>query len=206
MKNKMFMGSGKKIIISVVTVSIACIPLLAQADTATTTDFSGWQGLQFPQGYQDPQGSSNATPIVSDSGMFGLQFATGTQSADGSLMSGYAAGPRLIKLEGSSTVYWVNENNLKLPMLSQKVFLSYHNKDSDVSTVSQDEMDYYQTAQYIQVGTGTVYKISGTTKQPISSAAWESAGIADTQIVKINTTELASYKTGAKITTAENLQ
>src|SRR5262249_53063589 len=113
-------------------------------------------GLQMPANWQPP----------TDSGSAPAGFFVGD---NGSPSSGaYASGPRLIQLSGDPTVYWVSPNNLKIPMLSAKVFLSYNNKWSDIATVQQDEFDYYQAAKYIWLnGTGAIYKIniSNGTKQ-----------------------------------------
>ena len=198
----------KKILVCVVSSVLAMAPTLAIAEVSTSTSFSNWYGLQMPLNYVDSTPSNGATPIITGLGMFGLQFPTGTMSVDGGVAepSGeYPNGPRLIKLGGSSTVFWVNENNLKLPMLNRTVFLSYKNKDSEVQTVSQEELDYYEDAQFMQIGSGIIYRIEGTTKRAITSQAWSESGLDESVIMKVNKTELNSYKTGAQITSAEDL-
>lgn len=118
----------------------------------------------------------------------------------------YASGPRLIKLEGSETVYWVSEGNLKIPMLTRAVFLSYNNRDEDVATVSQEEFDYYQDAKYIWLdGKGGIYKVDGTNKRIISVDAWTETGMGAEQVISVNKADFNSYKTGSKITAAEDV-
>ncbi len=160
------------------------LPTPTPIPTPTPTSMDG-SGLQMPSGlgYQDP--------------------GTGTDSLSFGL---YQAGPRLIKLNGTGTVYWVSESNLKLAMMSRAVFLSYKNKDSEVVTVEQPEFDYYQNAKFIWLnGKGGIYKIEGTTKRLISTQAWSEAGVDPGQIIYVNRTEFNSYKTGSKITDAAEL-
>ena len=106
-----------------------------------------------------PAAPSSATDDPSS--FSGLQMPTGLEYQDNlNLNALYQTGPRLIKLESDSTVYWASSNNLKIPMVSAEVFLSYDNKWSDVVTVSQDEFEYYQTAKYIWLnGAGQFTKL-----------------------------------------------
>ena len=136
----------------------------------------------------------------------GMQIPAGAQDQNTSSFTVYANGPRLIKLDGDGTVYWVSENNLKIAMTSAKVFLSYNNKWSDVQTVGQDEFNFYQNAKFIWLnGTGAIYLINNGVKQLIPSSIWNSSGIDASQIINVNKTDFASYKTGVKITSADEL-
>ncbi len=176
----------KKIISTVICGSaLLFAPLFASADTASSTDFSHFSGLQMPSG------NSTTTPGG------GLQYQDpGLMPA----MTQYPNGPRLIKLEGSTTVYWVSANNFKLPMITRNVFLSYKNKDADVQTVTQDEMNFYADAKFIRLmGNATIYFIKGGTKQAIPSSIWNSSGEDAAGIIDVNKTEFASYKTGVKV-------
>ncbi|MDE2312302.1 MAG: hypothetical protein KGJ93_04440, partial [Patescibacteria group bacterium] len=120
--------------------------------------------------------------------------------------SPYVPGPRLIKLENDSTVYWVSPGGLKIPMISAAVFLSYHNKWSDVQTVGQEEFDSYANAQYIWLnGTGAIYKIDNGTRQQIAPDAWNNSGLDASQVIWVNRTDFNTYKAGPAITAANEL-
>lgn len=157
--------------------------------TASSTNTTG--GLQMPSG--------------------GLQYDDSWMSSDSGLAMNaevgvYSAGPRLIKLEGTETVYWVSPNNLKIPMFSEAVFKSYKNNPEDVQTVSQAEFDYYQNAKYIRlIGNSRIYKTEGGAKRFIPSAVWNPAGIDPSLIIDINKTDFNSYKTGKAVAGAEEL-
>jgi|GEM_PF-4550521 len=152
-------------------------------------------------------GSAPAEPSAVTATLSGLQMPTGLEYQDNLNLNGsYQAGPRLIKLETDSTVYWVSPNNLKIPMVSAEVFLSYGNKWTDVVTVPQSEFDYYQTAKYIWLnGSGAIYKIKDGVRKYIPSAIWNPAGIDPSAIINVNKTDLSSYTTGNALTTAEEL-
>lgn len=183
-----------------VSAALLSLPLVGLADdatttpdsTATTTDFSNFVGLQMPDGLQVDDSSATGVTGVSADGL--LTYSIQPQ---------YPNGPRLIKLDGSDTVYWVSGGNIKIPMLTRAVFLSYGNKDEDVQSVSQDEFDFYPTAQYIWLnGTGAIYQIDGNTKHMITSAAWSAMGVDVSSIINVNKADFNSYKTGSKITAA----
>jgi len=152
-----------------------------------------------------PAEPSSAT--ATSSFLSGLQMPTGLEYQDNLNLNGsYQTGPRLIKLENDSTVYWVSPNNLKIPMVSAEVFLSYGNKWTDVVTVPQSEFDYYQTAKYIWLnGSGAIYKIKDGVRKYIPSAIWNPAGIDPSAIINVNKIDLNSYTTGNPLTTAEEL-
>lgn len=163
--------------------------------SATSTDFSNFVGLQMPQGLPFDDTAVNGVSGVSPDGL--MTFIPAPQ---------YPNGPRLIKLDGSNTIYWVSPNNIKIAILTRAVFLSYNNKDSDVQTVDQAEFDYYSAAKYIRLnGTGVIFKIEGNKKRAIPSAIWNPAGIDVSQIIDVNKTELSSYLTGSKLTSSDEL-
>ncbi len=148
--------------------------------TASSSSPSGLSGLQFPENYS-PQGQDSTAGLA--------------------IMS-YAYGPRLIKLKGKVIPYWVSDHNIKIPMLSNKVFKSYNNKASDAQEVSRAEFDYYANATYIkQQGTSKIYKLDGTKKHLMSQTALDSVALTsdDNTIISVNKTEFASYATGAAI-------
>jgi plastocyanin len=194
-------GSGMS---ATITVTAAAADTSAATSTATSTS------LTLPL--------SNATSTGASMGYTpGLEFqftpelpsvVPNTTIDQNGLMAivPYPDGPRLIKLDGDDTVYWVSPNNLKIPMHSRAVFLSYHNKDEDVQTVSQEEFDYYHDAKYIWLnGKGGIYKTEGTTKRLIISQAWAEAGLGADQVINVNKADISSYKTGAKVTTSDNV-
>ena len=153
-------------------------------------------GLTIPGGASSPGSGS------------GLQIPSGgDQSGVTAGLNNYESGPRLIKLDGDSTVYWVSENNIKIPMLSDKVFYSYHNKMSDVVTVAQDEFDYYQSAKYIWLnGTGAIYYINNGVKRIIPSSVWNQLEADPSEIINVNKTDFNSYSKGASITSPDDVQ
>ncbi len=165
-----------------------------------TSSGSNTGGLQMGTGAITSSGGGLQMPS-------GLQMTEGLQYQDNLNLSGfYVNGPRLIKLEGTTTVYWVNANNLKIPMWTDAVFKSYNNNSEEVQTVSQEEFDFYQNAKYIRlIGNSRIYKIEGKIKRFIPSAVWNPAGIDVGQIIDINKTDFNSYKIGKSLTTMEEL-
>lgn len=155
----------------------------------------------------NPAGLQMGTGITMPAGG-GLQMPAGLQFQDNLNLSAgiYLNGPRLIKLEETDTVYWVNANNLKIPMWTDAVFKSYNNNSEEVQTVTQEEFDFYQNAKYIRlIGNSRIYKTEGGNKRFIPSAVWNPAGIDVGQIIDINKTDFNSYKTGKSLTTIEEL-
>ena len=188
----------------VITAAFAVLPPLVHADdtatapdasAATSMDFSNFVGLQVPEGLQIGADSDASVQGVAGS------------SADGLLtFQQFPNGPRLIQLEGSTVIYWVDGNNIKIPMLTRAVFLSYGNKDEDVQTVAQDEFDFYQNAKYIRLdGKGGIYFTSGNNKRFIPSSVWSDTGADASQVISVNKTDFNSYKTGKAITSVEEL-
>lgn len=137
----------------------------------------------------------------------GLQMTDGLQYQDNLNLTGvYINGPRLIKLEGTTTVYWVSANNLKIPMWTDAVFKSYKNNAEEVQVVAQEEFDFYQNAKYIRlIGNSRIYKTEGKYKRFIPSAVWNPAGIDPSLIIDVNKTDLNSYRTGKGLTSTEEL-
>lgn len=136
-----------------------------------------------------------------------LQIPSGLLMTDNLNLTGvYINGPRLIKLEGTTTVYWVSANNLKIPMWTDAVFKSYKNNAEEVQAVAQEEFDFYQNAKYIRlIGNSRIYKTEGKSKRFIPSAVWNPAGIDASLIIDVNKTDLNSYKTGKSLTSTEEL-
>ena len=192
---------NRKHIITAALVSVLAFggPATMLADNASTTDAAmpmlqmQGGGLQMPAdwyNYVTPSnnGFTNGSSFVNNDGL--LSFRQ------------YPDGPRLIQLEGDQTVYWVSEHNYKLPMLNETVFKSYHNKHEEVQAVSQDEFDFYLTAQYIRLqGNSKIYQvdIEKGVKQQLLQSALDEAPIDDEQIITVNKTEFNSYKTGSAI-------
>ncbi len=163
--------------------SLADLTMSTSTDSSATTTQSG---LQFSSGLQMP----------ADSGSGALTIPEAL----------YLSGPRLIELDGTTDIYWVAPNNLKIPDFNTAIFDSYGSKLEDVQTVGQDEFDYYQNAQYIRLqGNAKIYKISGTTKRPIPSSVWNPAGINPEQIIDINRLNFNYYKTGKSVVDEEDL-
>lgn len=184
------------------TVNVSSSVPAASSTPATTTVPSGLtipsstntgvQLLQMPSGYSGSSDSSSGP---------GLQMPADQNLPDAQLVMGqYQQGPRLIKLEGSNTVYWVSPNNFKIPMFNNAVFLSYNNKWEDVTTVGQDEFDYYQNAKFIRLnGQGAIYYVQDKLKKKIPSEIWNNSGLDESQIIDVNKTDFNSYKSGSSV-------
>lgn len=109
-------------------------------------------------------------------------------------------GPRLVKTANNATVYYITQKGLKKAIISAKVFLSYGDRWEQVETVSQDELSFYETVEYMRLKTDLrVYKISGGIKQYITPAAAARLQIHPDKVVPVNRTEFNSYKTGTII-------
>ena len=155
----------------------------ASSTTASTTDYSGFVGLQMQDDTSRPENEMGDKPLP-------------------------IGGPWLVKTSNSATVYWISpESGLKLGMFSAKVFLSYNNKWEEVVTVSQQELDAYPDAKYIWLnGSGVIYKIEKDIRRPIPSSIWNPSGMGPDRVVSVNGTELNSYKLGAELETAAELE
>lgn len=169
--------------------SAPAAPSNVSASSSPPANFSNFVGLQMPGG-------------ASSSLSGGLQIPGGDNTETGQ----FAGGPRLIKLDGDATVYWVSGANIKIPMFSAKVFLSYGNKWADVAVVGQDEFDFYPDAKFIWLnGAGAIYLIKDGTKSQIPSDIWNNSGMDAGQIINVNKTDFNSYHTGAPVTSADEL-
>ncbi len=137
----------------------------------------------------------------------GLQMPAGLEYQDVADSSAfYQNGPRLIKLDGSNVVYWVNPMNLKIPMWTDAVFKSYNSNPEEVQVVSQEEFDFYQNVKYVRLlNNSRIYKIEGQVKRFIPSSVWNPAGIDPSLIIDINKTDFNSYKNGKNLTSGEEL-
>lgn len=179
------LGAGNFYVQVINTSSPFTIPV-SSSTPATSTPFVG---LQMPSGLQFNQNGNSSGPA-------GLQMPG----------SSYASGPRIIELENSTTPYWVSENNIKIAMWTDAVFLSYNNKKEDIQSVGQPEFDSYQNAQFIRLmGNSRIYLITGRTKKFIPSSIWNPAGIDPSQIIDVNKTDFNSYATGKNVASADEL-
>lgn len=204
-------GSASQLFNFTVIAPTVSAPANTNTNTNTSTSSSS-SLLQMPNG-------TNSTTGVTATTTGGLQMPAGLQYGDSGTantyvdqngilsVNPYSNGPRLIKLDGDQTVYWVSPNNLKIALLSYKVFLSYGLKASDVQTVGKAEFDYYPSAKYIWLnGGGAIYQISNGIKQQITSDVWNSTGLDATAVISVNKQDFDSYQTGNKITYVLSLQ
>jgi|ERR1051326_4778519 hypothetical protein len=194
----------QKIAISLMaSLSAILIPALALAQVATSTNASATStpdsatstvtsGLQF----NDLTGSQNINS--SSSTPLGLQMAAPQ----------YPNGPRLIKLDGGDTLYWVNANNFKIIVPnSAAVLKSYGITASSATAVTEDELSYYGDSLYIRLnGNARIYKLEGKNKRFVPSNVWSHAEVDPAAIIDVNKTEFNYYKTGPAIKTLDDLE
>lgn len=154
------------------------------------------------------------TPVPATTTTTTIATTTDFSNFVGLQMPQYQNGPRLIKLEGDSTVYWVSGANAKIPMFSAKAFLSYGNKWSDIQSVGQQEFDAYPTAQFIRLnGGGSIYYVgdgtpnSGDTgiRRMVPSEIWNSTGLDVSKLIDVNKTDFNTYKVGDNISALSDL-
>lgn len=161
-------------------------------------------GLSLTSGGTTSNNSFTGLQMPSDSGSITGEFDTVNCSTGLCMNAEVTTEPRLIKILEDPTVYWVSENKLKIPMLSEKVFLSYNNKWEDVKTVDKTEFDAYQDAKYIWLnGKGAIYYIKDGVKRYIPSSLWNASGLGAEDVINVNKTDFNAYSTGAVLESME---
>ncbi|GEM_PF-5665299 len=109
-------------------------------------------------------------------------------------------GAKLVRAEGTTAIYFVNERGMRLGYPSMRVFTSYKNKLENVQVISQAELDSYPQAMYIRVnGRGAIYKLENGARRLLSSRAWTEAGADASAIMDVNQTHLSAIKSGKAI-------
>ncbi len=123
------------------------------------------------------------------------------------LLSGQAnnnSGSRLIKSASSPTVYYVSPFGLKIAFPSAEIFLSYNNVWRDIQVVSEAEVDFYPTAQYIKLANQpTIYFLEANVKKLVEDKLVKQIGLTEKDVVVVNKKEFNFYKNGKKVSLKE---
>lgn len=106
-----------------------------------------------------------------------------------------------VKVAGSKTIWYITPQGKKYPVVSEKIFMSYGNKDfNNVVEISKEELDSYPKTEYIRLkGDLRVYKIEGKYKRLLTPEAALNVGITENDLVIVNKTEFDYFRTGAGI-------
>jgi len=109
----------------------------------------------------------------------------------------------LIKVQGSSAVYYLTEGGLVRPVINpKKIFDFYGDRTEDIITISRKEFNFYPTNQYIYQFSPLnrdVFQISGSGKRYLTPMAVARLGIRADQVAPVSKSELDSYKTLAPL-------
>ncbi len=102
---------------------------------------------------------------------------------------------KLVRANGSDSVYYITEGGLKRLMPTADVFLSYGNKWEDIVIVEQFELNAIPDNIVVRVaGDERVYKIEGNTKKWIPTAdVFNRNNFKWNEVASINQTELDYY-------------
>jgi hypothetical protein len=108
---------------------------------------------------------------------------------------------KLLKAQGDVKVYYLTETGQIRHIPSPEIFNSYNNNWEEVITVSQIEIESYQTSDLIKLENGTkVYKLENIIKRWIKTAeAFNRLKYDWNKIAPVNQTELDYYAEGAEI-------
>ncbi len=105
----------------------------------------------------------------------------------------------LIKVKGSSDVYYLTEGGLVRPVLNtKKIFEFYGDRKEDIITISRKEFNFYPSNQYVYQFSPLnrdVFQISGSGKRYLTPMAVARLGLQADQIAPISKLEMDSYKT-----------
>ncbi len=179
-------------------------------------------GITVPLGFNAPPNSVITTPGVykivkatyngysfNYTGNSGSMFTVGTgiPSAYPTPTPTYTptpptagCGPKTAKVDDDPTIYFVTASCLKMPILSARVFLSYGNRWENIQTISQEDLDSYDSVDYIKLkGNARVYKIEDTVKRYIYPSAASRLNIDPNSVVEVNATEFYAYRSGSSI-------
>jgi len=109
----------------------------------------------------------------------------------------------LVKVQGSSTVYYLTEGGLVRPVVNtKKIFDFYGDRNEDIITISRKELNFYPTNQYVYQFSPLnrdVFQISGSGKRYLTPMAVIRLGLRADQVAPVSKSELDSYKTLAPL-------
>ena len=109
----------------------------------------------------------------------------------------------LIKVQGSSKVYYLTEGGLVRPVINtKKIFEFYGDRTEDIITISRKEFNFYPTNQYIYQESPLnrdVFQIGNGGKRYLTPMAVARLGIRAEQVAPVRQAELNSYKTLAPL-------
>ncbi|MCK5122660.1 MAG: hypothetical protein KAQ87_00710 [Candidatus Pacebacteria bacterium] len=108
---------------------------------------------------------------------------------------------KLVKLVGSSEVYYLTNSGFKKHIPTAEVFNSYNNKWEDIVEISADELNTFNDVQLIKAdGDFKVYKLENGVKRWIKTAnAFNRLGLSWTEISPVNKIEINAYPVGMNI-------
>jgi len=106
---------------------------------------------------------------------------------------------KLVRVNGSSDIYYLTESWLKRRIPNMEIFESYGNQSDDVITISQKELNAYEENRLIKFdGNYQIYYLENGVKHWIKSAAvFNRRGFDWKKIAPINSVEFNAYVTGS---------
>lgn len=109
----------------------------------------------------------------------------------------------LVKIKGSSAVYYLTEGGLVRPVVDvKKIFDFYGDRTEDIITISRKEFNFYPTNQYVYQESPLnrdVFQISGNGKRYLTPMAVMRLNIRADQVAPVSKAELDFYKTLAPL-------
>jgi hypothetical protein len=109
----------------------------------------------------------------------------------------------LVKVQGSSTVYYLTEGGLIRSVVNtKKIFELYGDRAQDEITISRKEFNFYPTNQYVYQESPLnrdVFQISNGGKRYLTPMAVARLGIRADQVAPVSQAELNLYKTLAPL-------
>lgn len=109
----------------------------------------------------------------------------------------------LIKIQGSSNVYYLTEGGLIRPVVNtKKIFDFYGDRTEDIITISRKEFNFYPSNQYVYQESPLnrdVFQIGNGGKRYLTPMAVARLGIRAEQVAPVSKSELDSYKTLAPL-------
>ena len=109
----------------------------------------------------------------------------------------------LVKVKGSTTVYYLTEGGLVRPINNPKKIMDiYGDRNEDIITISRKEFNFYPTNQYVYQESPLnldVFQITANGKRYLTPMSVTRLNIHPDQIAPVSKAELDSYKTLAPL-------
>lgn len=108
----------------------------------------------------------------------------------------------LVKVHGSSKLYYLTEGNMTRLIPNQKIFDSYGDRKENVIEISAKEFNYYPVNQYVYQENPLnrdVFQLTSNGKRYLTPMAVYRLQLREDQVAPINQAELDYYKTLAPI-------